>query len=39
MISNESLSRFIYDVSVDDDTFEVIGKAFAKLENCIELAN
>lgn len=31
MISNEILSRFIYDVSVDDDTFEVIGKAFAKI--------
>lgn len=31
MISNESMSRFIYDVSVDDNTFEVIGKAFAKI--------
>ena len=31
MISNESLSRFIYDVSVADETFDVIGNAFAKI--------
>lgn len=31
MISNEILSRFIYDVSVDDNTFEVIGQAFTKI--------
>lgn len=31
MISNEIWRQFIYDVSVDDDTFEVIGQAFAKI--------
>ena len=31
MISNELLKRFIYDVSVEDDTFEIIGKAFDKI--------
>lgn len=31
MISNEIWSKFIYDVSVDDDSFEVIGQAFAKI--------
>lgn len=38
MISNEILSRFIYDVSVDDNTFEVIGQAFAKIGEIYRIA-
>ena len=38
MISNEILSRFIYDVSVDDNTFEVIGQAFVKIGEIYRIA-
>ncbi len=38
MISNEILNRFIYDVSVDDDSFEVIGKAFSKIGEAYGIA-
>lgn len=31
MIPNDIMRQFIYDLSIDDDTFEVIGQAFARI--------